>query len=77
LRVTPGMGQMSEMNGGCLGCRFSKTALNALTRGLGAVLVVDNVASGLSFGGIRTALDVSTEGCFRLAHGQKRSLSVP
>lgn len=35
--------------------------------GLKAVLVVDNVATGPSIGGVRMALDVSTEECFRLA----------
>jgi glutamate dehydrogenase (NAD(P)+) len=35
--------------------------------GLKAILVVDNVASGPSIGGIRIAPDVSTEECFRLA----------
>ena len=35
--------------------------------GLKAVLVVDNVAAGPSVGGIRMAVDVSTEECFRLA----------
>lgn len=35
--------------------------------GLKAVLVVDNVARGPSIGGLRMALDVSTEECFRLA----------
>ncbi|MBN1134757.1 MAG: Glu/Leu/Phe/Val dehydrogenase [Methanosarcinaceae archaeon] len=35
--------------------------------GLKAVLVVDNVAMGPSIGGVRMALDVSTEECFRLA----------
>ena len=35
--------------------------------GLKAVLVVDNVATGPSIGGIRMAPDVSTEECFRLA----------
>lgn len=34
---------------------------------LKAVLVVDNVASGPSIGGLRMAPDVSTEECFRLA----------
>ncbi len=32
VNVSSGMGQLSEMNGGCPGYRFSKTALNALTR---------------------------------------------
>jgi len=32
VNVASGMGQLSEMNGGCPGYRFSKTALNALTR---------------------------------------------
>lgn len=35
--------------------------------GLKAVLVVDNVASGPSIGGVRMDPDVSTEECFRLA----------
>jgi glutamate dehydrogenase (NAD(P)+) len=35
--------------------------------GLKAVLVVDNVAMGPSIGGLRMALDVSTEECVRLA----------
>lgn len=35
--------------------------------GLKAVLVVDNVARGPSIGGMRIALDVSTEECMRLA----------
>ncbi len=35
--------------------------------GLKAVLVVDNVAAGPSIGGIRMAVDVSTEECARLA----------
>ena len=35
--------------------------------GLKAVLVVDNVATGPSIGGLRMAPDVSTEECFRLA----------
>lgn len=34
VNVSSGMGQLSEMNGGCPGYRFSKTALNALTRSL-------------------------------------------
>ena len=34
MNVSSGMGQLSEMNGGCPGYRFSKTALNALTRTL-------------------------------------------
>jgi glutamate dehydrogenase (NAD(P)+) len=34
---------------------------------LKAILVVDNVARGPSIGGVRIALDVSTEECFRLA----------
>ena len=34
VNVSSGMGQLSEMNGGCPGYRFSKTALNALTRTL-------------------------------------------
>jgi len=37
------------------------------TVGLRAVLVVDNVATGPSIGGVRMAPDVSTEECFRLA----------
>ncbi len=32
VNVSSGMGQLSEMNGGCPGYRLSKTALNALTR---------------------------------------------
>jgi NAD(P)-dependent dehydrogenase (short-subunit alcohol dehydrogenase family) len=32
VNVSSGMGQLSDMNGGCPGYRFSKTALNALTR---------------------------------------------
>jgi NAD(P)-dependent dehydrogenase (short-subunit alcohol dehydrogenase family) len=32
VNVSSGMGQLSEMNGCCPGYRFSKTALNALTR---------------------------------------------
>ncbi len=32
VNVSSGMGQLSEMNGGCTGYRLSKTALNALTR---------------------------------------------
>lgn len=35
--------------------------------GLKGVLVVDNVATGPSIGGLRMAVDVSTEECFRLA----------
>jgi glutamate dehydrogenase (NAD(P)+) len=35
--------------------------------GLKAVLVVDNVARGPAIGGVRMALDVSVEECFRLA----------
>ena len=35
--------------------------------GLRATLVVDNVARGPSIGGMRMALDVTTEECFRLA----------
>lgn len=35
--------------------------------GLKAVLVVDNVAMGPSIGGVRMAVDVTTEECFRLA----------
>ncbi len=35
--------------------------------GLKGVLVVDNVATGPSIGGLRMATDVSTEECFRLA----------
>ncbi len=35
--------------------------------GLKAVLVVDNVAKGPSIGGVRMAVDVSTEECMRLA----------
>ena len=35
--------------------------------GLRAILVVDNVAAGPSIGGIRMAMDVSVEECFRLA----------
>ena len=35
--------------------------------GLKAVLVVDNVAKGPSIGGVRMAVDVSTEECVRLA----------
>ncbi|HET8686401.1 MAG TPA: Glu/Leu/Phe/Val dehydrogenase dimerization domain-containing protein, partial [Methanosarcina sp.] len=34
---------------------------------LKAVLVVDNIARGPAIGGVRMALDVSTEECFRLA----------
>lgn len=34
VNLSSGMGQLSEMNGGCPGYRFSKTALNALTRTL-------------------------------------------
>ena len=37
------------------------------TVGLRAVLVVDNVAMGPSIGGVRMAVDVSTEECIRLA----------
>lgn len=37
------------------------------SRGLKAVLVVDNVARGPSIGGLRMAPDVSTQECFRLA----------
>lgn len=37
------------------------------TIGLKGVLVVDNVATGPSIGGLRMAPDVSTEECFRLA----------
>ena len=32
VNVSSGMGQLTEMNGGCPGYRISKTALNALTR---------------------------------------------
>ena len=32
VNVSSGMGQLSEMNGGCPGYRLSKTALNAITR---------------------------------------------
>ena len=32
VNLSSGMGQLSEMNGGCPGYRTSKTALNALTR---------------------------------------------
>ena len=32
VNVSSGMGQLSEMNGGCPGYRLSKTALNAVTR---------------------------------------------
>jgi NAD(P)-dependent dehydrogenase (short-subunit alcohol dehydrogenase family) len=32
VNVSSGIGQLSEMNGGCPGYRLSKTALNALTR---------------------------------------------
>lgn len=32
VNVSSGMGQLTEMNGGCPGYRFSKVALNALTR---------------------------------------------
>jgi len=35
--------------------------------GLKAIVVVDNVATGPSIGGVRMALDVSLEECFRLA----------
>ncbi len=35
--------------------------------GLRAVLVVDNVAAGPAIGGVRMAIDVDTEECFRLA----------
>ena len=35
--------------------------------GLRAILVVDNIATGPSIGGVRMAPDVSTEECFRLA----------
>ena len=35
--------------------------------GLKGILVVDNVAIGPSIGGLRMAVDVSTEECFRLA----------
>ena len=35
--------------------------------GLKGILVVDNVATGPSIGGLRMALDVSAEECFRLA----------
>ena len=35
--------------------------------GLRGVLVVDNVAAGPSIGGVRMAVDVTTEECFRLA----------
>lgn len=35
--------------------------------GLKAILVVDNVAAGPSIGGVRMAVDVSLEECFRLA----------
>jgi NAD(P)-dependent dehydrogenase (short-subunit alcohol dehydrogenase family) len=34
VNVSSGMGQLADMNGGCPGYRFSKTALNALTRSL-------------------------------------------
>jgi len=34
---------------------------------LRAVLVVDNIAKGPSIGGVRMAVDVSTEECVRLA----------
>lgn len=34
VNLSSGMGQLSEMNGCCPGYRFSKTALNALTRSL-------------------------------------------
>jgi len=37
------------------------------TLGLKAILVVDNVAAGPAIGGVRMALDVSLEECFRLA----------
>jgi NAD(P)-dependent dehydrogenase (short-subunit alcohol dehydrogenase family) len=32
VNVSSGMGQLAEMNGGCVGYRLSKTALNAVTR---------------------------------------------
>jgi NAD(P)-dependent dehydrogenase (short-subunit alcohol dehydrogenase family) len=32
VNVSSGMGQLSEMNGGCPGYRLSKVALNAVTR---------------------------------------------
>jgi glutamate dehydrogenase (NAD(P)+) len=39
------------------------------TIGLKAIVVVDNVAAGPAFGGVRMAPDVSLEECFRLARG--------
>lgn len=43
VNMSSGMGQLSEMNGGCPGYRISKTALNALTRVLSDELKEENI----------------------------------
>lgn len=44
VNVSSGMGQLSEMAGGCPGYRISKTALNAVTRILAAELQGTNIS---------------------------------
>lgn len=43
VNLSSGMGQLSEMNGGCPGYRISKTGLNAVTRILADELRNDNI----------------------------------
>jgi len=43
VNMSSGMGQLSDMNGGCPGYRISKTALNALTRILTDELKSENI----------------------------------
>ena len=44
INVSSGMGQLSEMNGGCPAYRISKTALNAVTRILSQELAPANIS---------------------------------
>lgn len=43
VNISSGMGQLSEMNGGCPGYRISKTALNAVTRILAQELAAADI----------------------------------
>ncbi|NEX22995.1 SDR family oxidoreductase [Thiorhodococcus mannitoliphagus] len=67
VNVSSGMGQLSDMNGGCPGYRLSKTALNAVTRIFadelsGTGVKINSVCPGwvrTEMGGAAAPLDVS------------------
>lgn len=57
VNLSSGMGQLSEMNGGCPGYRISKTSINALTRILDDELSGENIlVNSVCPGWVKTAM---------------------